>query len=160
MVFSVIIVILSSDIGSRTADFVNAQKQLDTASAAIGSLAYLQVDAETAKKYLPQIASYLISKDQLLSFPKDINSIAQQNNMNFAVTFGNEIPITATSPRSTEITLSSQSQATMDNFINFMKLLENSPYFVKFNSIDISQDTNQQGANQLKAGLTGSVFSF
>ena len=155
IIFIVIVFVLKSDIQSRGEKLISVKAQIDINTMAIGSLAALQVDAEKAKNYSSQIAGYLISEDQLINFSRDMGAIGQQNSMNFNVSYGAQTPITNTTPRGTAVNLTSVSKAKMENFNNFLSLIENSYYFVKLNTLDINQD-----AGQLNVNLSGQVFSF
>lgn len=154
-IFLIPMFILKSDIEKRAIDVINKKEQINTSSENIGSLAYLKIDSETAKKYLSQISTYLINKDQLLNFSNDIGLMSKQNNLNFLIAFGQEKPLAALTPRSTNISLSSQSQANIDNLVKFLGLVENSRYFVRLENMDVSQE-----GSQLKVTTSGKVFSF
>jgi hypothetical protein len=155
IVLIIVVFVLKSDVENRAGKLVSLRNQINASSMAIGSLAVLQADAEKAKNYIPQISGYLISEDKLISFSKDMDSIGLQNSLSVNVVYGQQVKPTDITPRSTAITLSSISKATLGNFINFLSLIENSYYFVRINTIDINQDAGQMNAN-----LTGQVFSF
>lgn len=155
IIFAVAAFVLKSDIESRGAELVRVKGEVDMGSIAISSLAALQTDSEKAKNYASQMTGYLINENQLLNFSKDMNSIGQQNGMGFNVSYGQQVQLSGTNPRSTAITLTSVSRAKLENFSNFLKLIENSYYFVRLNAFDVNQE-----AGQLNVNLTGQVFSF
>ncbi|MEK7149737.1 MAG: hypothetical protein AAB757_02080 [Patescibacteria group bacterium] len=150
------IVVLSSDVKNRTADFVRKQTEINDKLSAIESLAYFQSVQEQADKYLSQMDDYLITKDQLLiNFSEDINAIAGKNNIGFNIAFGQETEKTAIEPRKTNISLTAQTAASFKNFIGFLEDLENSLYFVKLENFDLTQAGGQTGIT-----LNGQVYSF
>lgn len=154
-VFSGVAIFLRQDIKNRSAEYVAAKNEINSHSEAIKSLAGLKTDAEEAKKYEQQIAAYLISKDQLINFSKDINQMAQQNKIGVNVSFREEIPPTESEPRRTSLSMSSEGESTFFNFAKFLGFLENSKYSIKFLGLDASQE----GA-ALKFNINSQVFSF
>ncbi len=155
VLISAALIILGRDITNKASDITETKKNIFNNSRSVELLTLLQSDAATSKRYLPQMENFLISKDQLLNFSKDLNLMAQQNNLPLNLTFKGETPLTGDNPRQTSISINSESPSNMENLIKFLESVENSRYFVKFNSLDINQNNNRMRLN-----FDGQVFSF
>lgn len=147
---------VQADIQKR-ADKISAMKQeIGQKAESFKLLSNLSAQESMAKEYSLQMDAYLIGKDGLfLNFSKDISLLAQQNGINSQLAFKEEIPPTDMEARKTSFALSLSGQANLDNFNNFLVLVENSRYFIRLEGIDF----NQSG-NNLSASLSGKAFSF
>jgi hypothetical protein len=150
------IILVQKDINARVSKIIEIKKEIKNSAASFSTLSVLSAQENKAKEYENQINYYYINKDQLfLGFFKDLSLIAGQNNITPQLTFGVETPSTDLVPRSMAISLSLSGKEALDSFKNFLTLLENSVYFVRFDSIDLNQSSNGFNAN-----LSGQVFSF
>jgi len=145
-----------ADIRRRVDKISELSQEINKKSVSFGKLSDLSAQKNKATKYLEQMSVFLMNKDQFfLNFSKDVSIMAQQNGITSQVTFKEEIPPTNMEPRKTSILLVLSGPVKPDNFKNFLALLENSKYFIKFESIDF----NQSG-NNINVNLSGKAFSF
>lgn len=122
---------------------------------ALSALASLQGDAETANNYLAQIDRMLITKDQLLTFSTDISFLAQQAGFTGSPKFGEDTAPQTGELHKTNFSLFLEGDKGVGDLGNFLKLVEQSKYYVRFNSIDLVRD----GA-AMRVTLGGYVVSF
>lgn len=121
----------------------------------LATLAMLQGNAEKAKQYLPQIDRMLTTRDQLLSFSTDISFLAQQAGFAGSPKFKEETAPQTGDLRKTNFSLSLEGVKNVDGLGNFFRLVEQSKYYVRFDTIDVTRE----GGN-LRATLNGYVISF
>lgn len=114
----------------------------------------LEKDSEQARKYLEELNPYLVEKDQLLIFPKDIAQMGRQNNFETTASFGGEIAEQGEFIR-TNISMSLVGKGEIETLVNFLKTLENSRYFVKINDAEYSKSGETATAH-----FSGQIFSF
>lgn len=147
------LVFLGSDIGKQTNQIKQLQENLSYYIEMTESLALLRQDSEKAKHYITELESVLPTRDQLVAFPGDLSIIAEQNKVDISSSLGQESFANDNELGKIDFTVAGQGE--FNNFLNFLKLLKNSRYFIKFKTLDFSrQDEN------FKALLTGQVFSF
>ncbi len=148
------IIYLQSDIQQRADKIHSFLARFAENSRDISQLADMESKAEQAKQYNQLMSRYFITKDNLLTFPGDINSLAQRNNLSANVSFGEE----AASPgslRRTNVNLSFSGNAQLKDLANFLSALEQSRYFVKIQRFDsIFQGASASG------NFSGQIFSF
>lgn len=143
---------IGSNIINQTAQIEKLEADLNNRQQSSQSLASLKQGAEQAQPYLTELENILPSQDQLLSFSKDIDIIAKQNKLNLNTALGQQVSQSGDVLRQTDFT--STGQGTFDNFINFLKSLENGRYFIKLNTLDL---TSQDGDFNML--IKGYVFS-
>ncbi len=145
---------LSSKIQDKAEQISDAKKELNIRSKTVESIALFRRKSEQVQPYLRELQNMLITKDDLINIPKDLKSIAQQNQVNLQITFGVDTPRTETEPG--EINIAITTEGSFDNLIKFLKDLENSRYFVKLNKVDLTA----RGDDNFRAVLSGAVFYF
>lgn len=153
-VFSAAIVFLAYDIVNRTNRITSLRGELSSRREGIQSLASLRQDFEKSKIYSANLQNVLPTRDQLLKFSPDLNTIATQNKINFSSSLGNEERGENTKVGETSFNITAQ--GSFENLINFLKDVSNSRYPLKFVSLDLVQDQK----NEFKISLTGKVLSF
>ncbi len=144
---------LGSDISSRANQIKQLRENLTLRLQSTESLVSLRQDFKQAQEYSPALNNLLPTRDELVGFIHDLTMIAKQNELDFSSSLGQESPQTDKGLGQISFTITSQGK--FDNFVNFLKTLENSRYFIKLNTLDVTrQDDN------FKALMTGQVFSF
>lgn len=143
---------LTSDISKLSDQIYKLRKDINFGLQAADSLPVLRQDYEQTKIYLSEIGSILPNKNELLGFSKDLNTMAKQNQINLNLNIGQESPRNAKKP--VEIDLSVAGQGTFENLLSFLKTVENSRYFIKFNNFDFQQDGQKSSLN-----LSGKIIS-
>lgn len=154
-IFSGLIFFLRWDINKRATEYSVNKKEISSHTQLISFLAALKNDSEIAKNYYSQLDAYLVTKDQLINFSKDVGQMAQQNKIGSMVGFREEIPPTLNEPRKTNVSIGSDSESNFGNFSKFLEFLENSKYPIKFLSFDASQD-----GPGFKFNINAQIFSF
>lgn len=131
------------------------QKELAIAQnqSSIETLAVLQKDFEKAKAYSVKLEDMLITSDEILDFRKAIIDLGRQNNIEVAVNFGADAK--SEGLLLTPFTATIVGKSGIEGFKTFMESVETSNYFVKINSMDISQS-----GLDINGNISGSVASF
>lgn len=144
--------IVGSDITSKITQMEKLRNDLFLRQQSFQSFTNLKQQFEQVKGYLPILNIVLPNQDQLVSFPRDIAIIANQNKISSNVSLGQENSQSTGQLRQTDFNLVSSGK--FDDFVNFLKSLENSRYFIKINTLDVvKQDDGFKGL------LGGQVFS-
>ncbi len=143
---------LGSDISSRSAAVLEGRKNLVQKSEALRSLAALKLDSERAKSYSSLLQNILPLRDQLISFPKDLEGIARKNKVDFGFSFGAEVASKDNLPGSLgfAITLGGK----YANILDFMEEVESSRYIIEWVEMDIALV-----GDIFKGSASGRVFS-
>jgi len=144
---------IGSDIAKRTEQIKQLRSEIIFGLQSTESLAILSKEAEQAKNYIVQLENILPQRDQLVTFPRDLNIIAKQSQVDLNATLGQEISESTDGLRKTDFSITGQ--GSFDNLINFLKLFEGGQYLVSLKMLDFTQ---QDGG--FKTLLTGQVFSF
>lgn len=146
---------VQADIESRTNDISSMRLAMQNRGASIASLARLQSDAEKAKQYLPQIEQMRTTRDQLLGFSTDIGFLAHQAGFSGSPKFQEAAGSSVGGLQKTKFSLSLEGHIGSSDLSTFLGLVEKSTYFVRFDSINSSQD-----GDLLHVAMEGSVISF
>jgi hypothetical protein len=153
IVLGALIVFLSFDIGQKAKEISALQSSLNFKLQAVSSLVILRQDYSKAQQYIPTLDTILPTRDQLVSFPRDMANEAKEASVNLNTSLGEEIPKTQTQLGSIAFVMTGQGK--YDSFINFFKEAETGRYSVKFDSLDFTR----QGED-FRALMKGKVFSF
>jgi Tfp pilus assembly protein PilO len=152
LILAIALVFTGSDIAKRTDNIKRLRGDLLFRQQLTESLALLRKDSQQAQGYITELQNMLPSQDQLVSFPRDISTIARQNNIDLNATLGQESPGSVGKLMQTEFIMSGT--GSFDNFITFLKSIETARYFISLKSLDFGQQENN-----FKGVLTGVVFS-
>ncbi|MEK7657766.1 MAG: hypothetical protein AAB366_01075 [Patescibacteria group bacterium] len=153
LILTATFVFLSFDITKKTEQIKNLRKKIVSYYRANENLAILRSDLESVQSYLPGIDAFLLNRDQLISFPRDIKSLASQFQVDAVSNF-----LEAGKGETGDIRwigVKVIAEGEMSNLTEFLKALENSRYSVGFNSLDFSK-----AAKGFKATLNGKIFYF
>ncbi len=146
---------VKTDIDTKFLAVQQAQAEIQTKEISLTELAKLQSDEEKAKQYTPQLDHLITTKDQLLSFSTDIGFIVKQAGFSGAPQFKEEATSPATDLQKTSFSLLLEGPKDFSDLANFFKLVEQSKYFVRFSSLDVSRE-----GSTLRLGSDGYVLSF
>ena len=129
------------------------QKQLilNDRSNALQSLAVLRGQAEKANPYLSLLENIIPPHDQLLSFSKELEILANKNKLDFSFAFGEEKKSSGNEPG--YISFKANLTGGYDGFTSFLKDIETSRYFVDVASVDLTRN-----ADDFSAVINGRVF--
>jgi len=153
LILTTILFFMGSDIVKRTDQIKQLRGDLLFRLQLTESLALLRKDSEQAKNYITEIENILPSRDQLVSFPRDLSTIARQNKIDLNSSLGQEGSEGIGKLGQTNFTMTGQ--GLFDDFISFLKTLETARYFINLKSIDFTRRDSNFGAL-----MTGQVFSF
>ncbi|MDP3729568.1 MAG: type 4a pilus biogenesis protein PilO [bacterium] len=150
----VFIMLLSSDMKNRSVSVRMKREELQSRSQALQTLVTLRKDADAAANITTFLQTALPSQEKLIDFPKFFESYAKNNSMEFGFTFDSETKSANNRPGANQFTM--KSSGTYNQFIRFLKNIEQSQYFVKFKSIN---STRKPGDEVFDITIKGEVFS-
>ncbi|MFA5098828.1 MAG: type 4a pilus biogenesis protein PilO [Candidatus Paceibacterota bacterium] len=145
-------IFIGFDIGDRATNANEKRLTFISRLAIADSLASLKKDSEQIKSYYTVIENILPKRDRLVLFPRDINTIGAQNNLDINITLGQGAVGGEGGYWDTKFKINGK--GTIENFINFIKKLENGQYLIGLESIDFTRE-----GDNFKALLSGDVFS-
>ena len=90
LVLAAILSFAGSDITKRTDQIKQLRRDLLFRMQLTESLASLRKDSQQAKNYVFEIENILPNRDQLVSFPRDLSTIARQNKIELNSSLGKE----------------------------------------------------------------------
>jgi len=117
LALATLLLFLGFDISRRTDTIVRQRQDLASRSQALSSLALLRSEAERANKIKEAIQDFLPTGDQLIVFPKSLESSAKNNQLSFGFTFNSEIAGSVSEPAINNFTL--VTHGLYGNFLNF-----------------------------------------
>lgn len=153
LALSVLIFLTGKDISRRANTIFSQRQELTLQLRVFESLASLRSGAEQANKLLPYIQDILPVKERLIEFPKQLESAAKNNQLGFGFRFEAETKGSDKEPGTNGFVLTSY--GSYQNFIRFLKFIENGKYFTGFDSFDL----NRRAENNFEIIIKGKVFS-
>ncbi len=146
------LIFAASDISKRTEQIVRTKQDLLFRLQLTETLALLRKDSQEAQAYAYELNNILPHRDQLINFPRELSTIARQSEIELNSSLGKE---SVSDGNLTQTDFNMTSQGSLNDFINFLKFIETSNYFINLNSIDFARQDDT-----LKAVIAGEVFSF
>lgn len=146
---------IASDISEKSLAIGQVRSEIQNKEYALSALASLQKDAEVGRQYLPQLDRMLTTKEHLFSFSSNMQFLAQQAGFSGAPKFKEETAPQSGELHKTNFSLSLEGGKTLDDLSMFLGLVEQSSYFVRFDSIDVVRD-----GGLLRVAMSGYVISF
>ena len=146
------LIYLGFDISGNVKKIESLRSDLAFNSRITQSLSQLKADLNSTQPYLNTLDKILSNRDQLIKFSGDINALAARNAISVISSFSSE---SKNGDNLASIDLNMTVEGFYDNFINYLKALENSRYSVKFNVVDFYNN-----ADSIKAQMTGKVFYY
>ena len=143
---------MNSDITSRVVAIQKLKQEVAFRTQAIESLVVLKEESQKAERNSDLLKNILPTSDALINFRREINLLAAQNKIDLGFTFGVDSPATDVQPGFINFQMTPSGQ--LQNFINFLKNIEQGAYFVELNSLDI----NRTGKT-FAGAITGRIFS-
>ncbi len=137
----------------RAMEIGSQRQELASRLRAFESLTALRSGEERAKEFSTALEKSLPEKDELIAFPKALESFARNNQLTFEpVEFESEILSEAGVPGVNNFIF--RARGPYANFIRFLRNVEESGYFVSFSSIDLLRRNGD-----FEARMSGGVFS-
>lgn len=146
------LIFFGNDIVRKIGRVGQSRQELDLKIRSVENAASLRQAHSSIQPYAPELENVLISRDRLLGFPRDLGIIARQSQIDLNVSLGAESPKDGVLG-ATAFTLNGG--GSLEGLINFLKRVETSRYFVRFNSVDFGRRDDK-----FKLLMTGQVFSF
>lgn len=147
-----LLLFLGKDIADRTAGIQKQRQELALRSQSLDSLASLHLEAEKAKRLLEAIQGLLPPSDQLISFPKNLETSARNNRLGFGFTFNSEEAAKENQPGINTFTFTAS--GFVNSILNFLTSVERGKYFVSFDFFDL-----QRKEKDFEAVVKGKVYS-
>lgn len=148
-----IIIVLNFDINKRMKRIETRKLEAAAQAQAIFVLSDLKKESIGAKSDYALLQAALPDRDQLISFPRELDQLAKLYKVDLGFAFGNETPSTDSQPGSIRFTLSLG--GTLDDLIDFMKKFESNAYFISLSSVDLSKKEGSRFA----LGTSGEIFT-
>lgn len=148
----VLILFIKADISKRTTEIKLQRQDLTTRLSSLESLTLLKADSKKAEALRAGLESSLPTKDSVISFTKTLENFAKSNGVGFGFAFESEVQGTENYPSVNSFTITSS--GSFQNFLRFLKAIEQSRYYVNFSYLDISQKAKEYGVI-----IKGKVFS-
>ncbi len=120
---------------------------------ATDQLASLKAASDKAQPLVAFLNSTLPPKDDLINFGQSLRQLAKNEGIDLGFSFGGEAPPKGNLPG--YIPFSITGSGTYENFQKFLKDVESSRYFVKFNSFDLVREGD---TNSFNLRADGQVF--
>lgn len=152
ILMAALLLFLGKDIAARTADIQKNRQELALRSQSLNSLASLHLEAEKAKRLLEAVQALLPPGDQLISFPKNLETLARNNRLGFGFTFDSEEAAKEDQPGVNAFTFTASGP--FIGILNFLASIEKGKYFVSFNLFDL-----QRKEGNLETVVKGEVYS-
>ncbi len=147
-----IIVFIGFDISKRAEDTSEKKIVFLSRLAVADSLASLKEDSQKISGYFTTLENILPKRDRLVLFPKNINAIGAQNNLSTNITLGQGGTVGDKGFWQTNFKITGN--GAIGDFVEFIKILENSQYLVNVESFDFGKENSS-----FKALIAGRVFS-
>ncbi len=132
-----VIILLNFDINKRVARIEEHKREIAMQNEAIIILSGLKQEAQKVRQYQDTLASLLPNRDQLISFPRELEKLAKQYEIDLGFAFGNETPSTESQPGVIRFTLSLG--GSMNGMLDFLKAFEAHKYYLNLSSVDLSK---------------------
>ena len=147
-----VIVFIGFDIESK-AKQANEQRLVFLSRLAVAdSLTSLKKDSEQIKNYYAVLENAIPQRDRLVLFPRDINAIGKQNNLDINIILGEGSGVEATQLWLTNFKITGKGN--IENLMNFIKALDSGQYLIGFKSLDFTRENDN-----FRTLLEGQVFS-
>lgn len=144
------LVYLSIDISSSVKKIEGLRSDLAFNHRITQSLFNLKSDLKSVQPYLGTLENILPNRDQLIKFSGDINALSSQSAISATSEFSSE---SKDSEGLASIGVNMMVEGGFNNFINYLKALENSRYSIKIDVVDFYKN-----ADKIKAQMSGKVF--
>jgi hypothetical protein len=152
-VIAVIIIVLNIDINKRMTRIEARKRERAMQAEAILILSDLKKESERARAHYPVLESLLPTRDQLISFPRELEQLAKLHTIDLGFSFGSEAASTEDQPGVIRFTMSLG--GTLDNLLNFLKAFESHKYFINLASVDLAK----REGTRFALGTSGEIFT-
>ena len=137
IVLAIILILLGWDISKHTSNILKMRQDVTSYNQKLESLSSLKAGYEKAKQYMNVLENILPAEEGLLSVDRELSKLALENSLDLGFGFGEEIKSTETQLGS--ITFSMTTRSSLENFINFLAMVEEMRYFIQFGRLEITR---------------------
>lgn len=150
---ALVIIVLNIDINKRVSRIEGRKRDGLMQTQGILILSELKEESLRAKGDYALAQAALPTRDQLISFPRELEQAAKKGGVGLGFSFGNETASTDSQPGSIRFTMTLS--GAMDNLLVFLKSLETNTYFINLSSVDV---TKKEGGS-FSLVTTGEIFT-
>lgn len=146
------LVVISFDVNKKIVQINDLRQKINSRSQTMRDLSLLQLDFNKFEPFKSSLEDLLINKDKLIEFPKELSALSSQTNTVFSSSFNGE---GLDDKGLGYFGLAIAGDANLDNFIKFVKYLENGKFILQFDNFDMAGNDNS-----FKIILNGKIFYF
>ncbi|MDD5431264.1 MAG: type 4a pilus biogenesis protein PilO [Candidatus Pacebacteria bacterium] len=152
LILIVVIFVVKGNINSNVKKINLDRTVINSQVESLKALADLRSEYEEASPNFSFLENILPSRDEILIFSKDMETLAKNDQLGFGFTFGSETKSTPVAPGS--IAFRMAIQGPYSNLITFLKDVEKSRYLVDFVNFNLSKRGDSYDAD-----ISGLVFT-
>lgn len=151
---SMVLFFLGQEIQNKTQQILAQRAEIESRINSISKLAELNTAAKEAEPALAELNALLPKKDELVAFPRYIDTLARESGVDDRFDFrGEEIPSTETEAGYSGFSLSIK--GSYGNILNFLEKLEVGRFIIRVEIFDVIIERDD---NSFTADIQGSVF--
>ena len=139
LALAIFIILLNTDINKHIDEIIAANQEFALRSQTFNLLSSSNTDLKRAQPLLETLQTILPSKDQLITFPDELQKSANGYGVSVGFSFGSETPSTATQPGNIKFTMTLAGSFT--DIVQYLKFIEGHRYFIRLDSVDIRRET-------------------
>jgi len=145
VVFLFGIIFLYAKTGAVTRDALALRQQLVSINQVFNQLAALQAQSQKAKVLEQRFNAIFPDNESVLQITSQLDQLARKNKVQQTFSFGAEYAGDAHTPKDIGFNLIAQSS--LSDFVRYIQLIEQSPFFLDFGAIEISKTDSGYQAN-------------
>lgn len=145
-------VFIGFDINRRAFAIQNIERELAHRRNLHDAYERLKSEAGQAERSASFLTNVLPTPDELVSFPRELQAIAEPYGLTIGFKFKDQTSSTETTPGTLSFHMTAS--GTFERVIAFLKALEKSRFFIELNTIELNR-----GQNTYSVSLSGLVFS-
>lgn len=145
---------LGQEIKSKAQTIQEQRAEIESRISSISRLADLTAAAKEAEPALADLNALLPKRDDLVTFPRYIDTLASQNQVEDRFSFGGEV-IAATETEAGRSSFTLSIIGSYANILGFLEQLERGRFIIKVEALDV---IIQREGTSFEANIQGSVF--
>lgn len=147
------LILVGFDINKRTNFIQTIKQELVIRFQSVEEAAALIKSANQAKEESRFLNRILPPPEQLINFPKTVNNLASQHNVEVSFSFGQETAGSETEPGFISFTIAASGD--YNDLVNFIKSLEQLQYQISFDSFNFADNDK----NRFNSLINGKIFT-
>ncbi|MDP3881127.1 MAG: hypothetical protein Q8Q32_03045 [bacterium] len=160
LAITLFVVLLNIDISKRTDKIEAIRERSETFGVSVAEFEELKSEKTLAQKALEFADNALPDRDQLATFPREMEKLAGEYDLGLGFAFGNETIATEGSVGSIVYDLTASGK--FDDLIAFLKEFEAHPYYMSMSSFNIAKSVNNDpsvSSNIFVLKTQGEIFT-